>query len=108
MEGAVENSAKFDETLEKVVERAKSFIRSKNLWNREKFQCALKDIIKETGEFVCVLGGKNTGKSLVMENMESLEDKVFVIDHRRNPDILGILIEKLWERQLRFILIKLS
>ena len=96
MEGAVENSAKFDETLEKVVERAKSFIRSKNLWNREKFQCALEDVIKETGEFVCVLGGKNTGKSLVMENMESLEDKVFVIDHGRNPDILGSLIEKLW------------
>ena len=46
MEGAVENSAKFDETLEKVVERAKSFIRSKNLWNREKFQCAQIDIIK--------------------------------------------------------------
>ena len=55
-----------------------------------------------------MLGGKNTGKSLVMENMESLEDKVFVIDHRRNLDILGSLIEKLWERQLRFIVIKLS
>ena len=49
-----------------------------------------------------MLGGKNTGKSFVMEEMERLEKKVFLVDLRRNSDILSSLVDNLKERQLRF------
>ena len=101
-EDVVENMSTADETLEQIVQRAKYFMRSNKLWNRDKFQSALKDIINEEGMFACVLGGKNTGKSFVMEEMERLEKKVFLVDLRRNSDILGSLVEKLRESQLRF------
>jgi hypothetical protein len=52
--------------------------------------------------FACVLGGKNTGKSFVMEELERLEQNVFVVNLRRNSNILESLIEKLKERQFRF------
>ena len=102
MEEVVENSSTVDETLELILQKADYFIQSNQLWNRDKFQRALKDIFNRKGIFACVLGGKNTGKSLVMQEMERLEKKVFVVDLRRNSNILGSLVEKLRERRLRF------
>eukprot|EP01036_Dinobryon_divergens_P022094 gene22094-30329_t len=101
-EVVVENAITVDETLEQIVQKAKSFMRSNQLWNRDKFQRALEDIFIQKGVFACMLGGKNTGKSVVMEKMEKLEKKVFVVDLRRNSSILGNLVEKLWERRLRY------
>ena len=101
-EDAVENMSTVEETLQQIVQKAKCFMRSNKLWNRDKFQRVLKDIVNEEGIFACVLGGKNTGKSFVMEEMERLEKKVFLVDLRRNSDILSSLVENLKERQLRF------
>jgi len=101
-EDAVENMSTVKETLQQIVQKARCFMRSNKLWNRDKFQHVLKDIINEEGIFACVLGGKNTGKSFVMEEMERLENKVFLVDLRRNSDILSSLVENLKERQLRF------
>ena len=101
-EDAVENMSTVKETLQQIVQKARCFMRSDKLWNRDKFQRVLKDIINEEGIFACVLGGKNTGKSFVMEEMERLEKKVFLVDLRRNSDILSSLVDNLKERQLRF------
>ena len=46
-----------------------------------------------------MLGGRNTGKTFVMER---LEQKVIVVNLRRNSDILRSLVEKLWERRLSY------
>ena len=102
MEDVDEKATTVDATLKQIIKKAKSFMQSNKLWNRDEFQRALKDIFIEKGEFVCVLGGKNTGKSLVMKEMERLKKKVFVVDLRRNSNILGSLVEKLWERRLRY------
>ena len=99
---AVENLSTVEETLQQIVQKANCFMRSNKLWNRDKFQHVLKDIINGEGIFACVLGGKNTGKSFVIEEMERLEEKVFLVDLRRNSDILSSLVENLKERQLRF------
>ena len=102
IEDVDENATTVDETLERIVQKAKSFMQSNQLWNRDKFQCTLKDIFNQKGVFACVLGGKNTGESFVMQEMERLEQNVFVVNLRRNSNILGSLVEKLWERRLRF------
>eukprot|EP01035_Chromulina_nebulosa_P031214 gene31214-41589_t len=102
MEEVVEKATTVDETLEQIVQKAKSFMKSNQLWNGDKFQRALKDIVIQTGVFACVLGGKNTGKSLVMEALERQEKNVYVVDLRRNSNILSSLVEKLWERRLRY------
>ena len=102
IEDVDENATTVDETLERIVQKAKSFMQSNKLWNRDKFQCTLKDIFNQKGVFACVLGGKNTGKSFVMQEMERLEQNVFVVNLRRNSNILESLVEKLWERRLRF------
>ena len=41
-------------------------------------------------------------QAIVMEEMERLEKNVFLVDLRRNSDILISLVENLFERQLRF------
>ena len=102
IEDVDENATTVDETLERIVQKAKSFMQSNKLWNRDKFQCTLKDIFNQKGVFACVLGGKNTGKSFVMQEMERLEQNVFVVNLRRNSNILESLLEKLRERRLRF------
>ena len=94
-EDAIENMSTVEETLQQIVKKAKIFMRSNKLWNRDKFQHVLKDIINGEGIFACVLGGKNTGKSFVMEEMERLEKNVFLVDLRRNSDILISLVENL-------------
>jgi hypothetical protein len=63
-----ENATTVDETLEQIVQKAESFIRSNQLWNRDEFQRAIKDIFKRKGVFACALGGNNTGKSLAMQD----------------------------------------
>ena len=91
IEDVDENATTVDETLERIVQKAKSFMQSNQLWNRDKFQCTLKDIFNQKGVFACVLGGKNTGESFVMQEMERLEQNVFVVNLRRNSNILESL-----------------
>ena len=68
MEDVAENATTVDETLEQIVQKAESFIRSNQFWNRDEFQRTIKDILKRKGVFACVLGGKNIGTSLVMQD----------------------------------------
>ena len=75
MESATKNpTTTFDENLQHILQKADAFMESNQLWNRDELTSALKSIINSKGAFACVLGGKNTGKSLVLEEMERLED----------------------------------
>jgi hypothetical protein len=47
---------------------------------------------------VCLLGGKNTGKSLLINHVAKMTNSTIVIDLRTNPDILENLIKALKER----------
>ena len=104
LNNAVQNAVKFDENLQSIVQRANSFIESNQLWNRDKLISALERIIKtKGGKFSCVLGGKNTGKSLVLKEMEKrFQDKVLLINLRGKSDILSGVIEELRVRKLRY------
>ena len=68
----------------------------------------LSQILKEiktsnsnVGKFVCVLGGKRTGKTLIIKNMAKLNmDNVFVVDLRvKDTNILRGLISVTMERR---------
>ena len=104
LNNAVQNAVKFDENLQSIVQRANSFIESNQLWNRDKLISALERIIKtKGGKLSCVLGGKNTGKSLVLKEMEKrFQEKVLLINLRGKSDILSGVIEELRVRKLRY------
>jgi hypothetical protein len=103
LNNAAENAVKFDENLQSIVQRANSFIESNQLWNRDKLTSALERIIKtKGGKFSCVLGGKNTGKSLVLRDGEAISRKSSLINLRGNSDILSGIIEELRVRKLRY------
>jgi hypothetical protein len=42
------------------------------VWDRDELKGAVQDIIARRGEFFCLLGGKSTGKSLVIQHLEKL------------------------------------
>jgi hypothetical protein len=80
-----------DEYLSNLNSRAKDFAESDEIWDREKLKTVIKSILPNKGAFTCVLGGKDTGKSLVVESIAKSmrnESKVIYIDLRKNPDLL--------------------
>jgi AAA+ ATPase superfamily predicted ATPase len=62
-------------------------------------------IISTVGNFVCLLGGKSTGKSFVIRHFEENDrNTVFVVDLRKHGgDILKGLLQVLKERRNRYI-----
>lgn len=78
-----------------MLQSAESFIESESdrLWDRNELITNLKDIFSKKGRFVCVVGGKNTGKSLLaFEEIKSrYKEKVFKVDLRADPSILNSL-----------------
>jgi ABC-type Na+ transport system ATPase subunit NatA len=76
-----------------------------DVWDRDELKCAIQDITADSGQFVCLLGGKSTGKSLVIRYFERLNLKgcnmgtVLVIDLRiEGSDILKGLMAVIDER----------
>ena len=94
------NLTEISDELAWINSRATSFIRSRDLWDRAEIVTALSEIVEERGEFVCLLAGKNTGKTFILRYMEEkFPTKVFVVDLRKNSNILEGLIEALRSRQ---------
>ena len=82
---------KLEKNMEQIAKKAKEFIKKKEVWDRAELKVELNDIISEKGgKFVCELGGKDTGKSLVLKGIEKENlTKVFIVDLREHgPDIL--------------------
>ena len=82
---------KLEKNMEEIEKNAEEFIYKKEVWDRAELKVELNDIIsKRGGKFVCELGGKDTGKSLVLKEIEKENlTKVFIVDLREHgPDIL--------------------
>ena len=49
--------------------KAVDFIMSNDVWDREELTAVLSPVYERAGYFVCLLGGKNTGKSFLLNLM---------------------------------------
>ena len=94
------NITKLNENLKNMSDKAKNFVESNEVWDRQELITSIESVIEDKGKFVCLLAGKNTGKSLVLRHMEKkLSEKVYKVDLRLYPDILGCLLWTLHDRQ---------
>ena len=88
--------------VSEIIKKAKIFMDNRDeVWDREELKRAIQDIIADCGKFVCLLGGKSTGKSLVLEYLEKRNmGTVFIVDLRvRDKDILKALLTVLETRR---------
>lgn len=94
------DETKFDEYLSGIEEKINKFFEDETVWNRNMLKGTLKEICEHRkGIFTCLLGGKSTGKSLVLHDMEkNYPGNVFLVDLRKNPSILDGLLKVLYER----------
>jgi hypothetical protein len=68
--------------LQDTVKRAQAYTENQeDIWERDELKDQLNRIIGTKGNFVCLLGGKSTGKSLVLRHFEKKNlTNVFVVD----------------------------
>ena len=101
------NATECKNKIAEIIKTAKIFMANRDeVWDSDELKCALQAIIADRGKLVCLLGGKSTGKSLVIRYLEklSLKDRymgtVFVVNQRvEGSDILTGLIAVLQERR---------
>ena len=98
------NTTNLDGMLKVMFEKARLFVKSSEIWDGEELLTALKFNINDEGSFVCLLGGKSTGKSLVLTRLENVTDaKVLKVNLRKTSNILIGLVTALHDRQRRGI-----
>jgi len=76
---------KIKNRLEEIENYMDTFMEKNNVWDRKDLFQGLEDVARKKGNFVCLLGGKSTGKSLVLQkfSMQNKENrKVIYIDMR--------------------------
>jgi predicted AAA+ superfamily ATPase len=73
---------KINNQLEEIYEQMKKFMKKNNVWDREYLMQSLNMSTDIAGNFVCLLGGKSTGKSLVL--------KQFSLDQKKNKRIIYV------------------
>jgi len=59
-----------EEYLNSIKFSAKEFILKKEVYDREEILHSIRTLIRDSGNFVCLLGGKSTGKSLIFKHFE--------------------------------------
>jgi hypothetical protein len=93
------DTGRIDERLEEIETVVDSFIAKKDVWDRKDLLQELEVIARKKGRFVCLLGGKSTGKSLVLTNFSKQQEgknrMVFYIDMRKYPGIVQGLVDVL-------------
>ena len=81
--------------LSDIYHKAEAFIQQTDkMWDRKELIEGFKVVQKSRGNFVCLLGGKNTGKSLLIKNIFKAPS-TYIIDLRANCDILENLTKVL-------------
>jgi hypothetical protein len=71
--------------LQSCYSKAKSFYMSREVWDREDLMNELYSVSSEEGNFVCLLGGKDIGKSLVLNSMvNNSETPMIYVDLREH------------------------
>ena len=91
--------------LDEIEQKDTEFMRNQaEVWGREALQDVLRTVVTRKGRLVFILGGKSTGKSLVIKSLEKLNmDSVFVVDLRKHRgDMLQGLLAILDARRSHF------
>ena len=79
------DQGKIDKYLENIFVRMNSFMKKNKVWDRAELMNGLNGATEIDGNFVCLLGGKSTGKSLVLKEFareEKSNNNVIYIDMR--------------------------
>ena len=94
-----ENDEKaIDKYLFDIKDRMKCFMDKNEVFDREDLKRGLNYITEVKGNFACLLGGKSTGKTLVLKEFSRKEvknRKVIYIDLRDNPSIFYGFVESI-------------
>ena len=101
------NATELKNNLTKIIEKAKIFMANRDeVWDREELKGALLQTIEDIGNFICLLGGKSTGKTLVIKFLEKrileesgMDSLIFVDLREEGDDILKALLEVLKRRR---------
>ena len=92
--------------LQDTVKRAQAYMKNQeDIWDRDELKDQLNRIIGTKGNFVCLLGGKSTGKSLVLRHFEKKNlSNVFIVNLRgtEKVDILKELLRVLTKRKSHY------
>ena len=81
--------------INKILEKAAAYRRTDAVWSQHELKNSLNRVVNEgRGEFCCILGGVNTGKSLVLAELMSKNSNqsVALVDMRDGSTILRGLI----------------
>ena len=91
--------------IREISEKATAYMSTDSVWNRDELKDAVSSIVdKGKGVFCCLLGGKNTGKSLVLSELMNqtayksdcdTNRSIVLVDLRDKDDILSGLISSL-------------
>ena len=92
-----------EDYLNNIKLKAKSFIMKKEVYDREEILLNLRAITRDSGNFVCLLGGKSTGKSLIFRHFEDPRNhekhlslvNINMRSHAEKRNILEALLEYL-------------
>ena len=106
LEDTLGNATECRNNLTEIVKKANTFmINQDEVWDRDELKRAILNIFSGVGNFVCLLGGKSTGKSLVIRDLEKLNmSSVFVVDLRvKGSNILNALLAVLQERKKYYL-----
>ena len=105
---AKDRKMKIDDYLKNIEINVDSFMNEDLVWDRNEVKGVLDGIVRKKGNFVCLLAGKNTGKSLILNDLALRHlRKVFVVDLRvYGGNILKGLLSVIKDRRhslLKFI-----
>ena len=84
------NDTERKSNLTEVIKKARLFVHNYDeVWDRDELKGAIQGILVGSGEFVYVLGSKDTGKSLVIANLQKLNmNNVLVVNLGYGSNIL--------------------
>lgn len=85
-----------DRYLAEITANADDFVNSKKTWDREHLKRGLENTMEGKGNFVCVLGGKNSGKSRLIQTLATHhQDKICLVDMRISENIVSGMLSSL-------------
>ena len=100
---------KIDQHLQNIETKMDAFMRENKVWDRSELFLGLDGATRKRGNFACLLGGKSTGKSLVLGEFSretSPNKEVIYVDMRRGfPSITHGFIRVINENKKTFEII---
>ena len=92
--------------IREISEKAAAYMSTDSVWNRDELKDALSSIVdKGKGVFCCLLGGKSTGKSLVLSDLmtQNSTRSIVYVNLRLTKGILNGLISSLESSPSNFV-----